>query len=310
MCANTLGETIAWSIDSPSLDVWQHHTGFVYGLDLSPDGTAVASVAWDRTLQVHHTAARLVNRTQNQDVLFGVRFSHDGNQIAYTSPTSLNVLSTDDWSTKAVMPALSYDIGTEAGVRPDFSPDGSFIACGSDAVPCIWTLPDGKLARQLTAHGGTVTDCRFIDDGRRLLSAGGAEIYMHDVHTNSVEKKYVMPGHLMSLAINADETMAAATTANNQLILIDLVNPNADPVTWWQTCPAYDTVFSADGSRLFVGCQDGIIRVWDTTRKQQVATLHAHSAYVHALEMMPDGTLVSGCGDHSVRIWRTPRQPR
>ena len=52
------------------------------------------------------------------------------------------------------------------------------------------------------------------------------------------------------------------------------------------------------------GCADDTVRLWDLATFQEVAELHGHMAYVHALAWSPDGTrLVSGSGDFTVRVW-------
>src|SRR5262249_46636012 len=66
----------------------------------------------------------------------------------------------------------------------------------------------------------------------------------------------------------------------------------------------YGLAFTPDGTRLAVGCADHTIRLWDVARRQQVAELRGHKAYVHAVTFSPDGTqLVSASGDWTVRIW-------
>ena len=60
--------------------------------------------------------------------------------------------------------------------------------------------------------------------------------------------------------------------------------------------------FSPDGSRLAVGANDGTIRIWDLSDKQEVALLRGHESYVQR----PDGSaLASVSGDTTVRLWET-----
>jgi WD40 repeat protein len=62
--------------------------------------------------------------------------------------------------------------------------------------------------------------------------------------------------------------------------------------------------FSPDGTRLAAGCRDNTVRLFDVASRQQVAELHGHTDYVHAVAWSPDGTrLVSGSGDYTVRVW-------
>jgi WD40 repeat protein len=61
---------------------------------------------------------------------------------------------------------------------------------------------------------------------------------------------------------------------------------------------------SPGGTGLDAGCRDNTIRLIDVASRQQVAELHGHTAYVHAVAWSPDGTrLVPGSGDFTVRVW-------
>ncbi|QRW00940.1 hypothetical protein RhiJN_28958 [Ceratobasidium sp. AG-Ba] len=69
---------------------------------------------------------------------------------------------------------------------------------------------------------------------------------------------------------------------------------------------------SADGTRIAVGCGDGIVKLWDARTGQQVGEpLHGHTHSVFSVGYSPDGAyIVSGSSDETVRIWdaRTGQQ--
>jgi hypothetical protein len=61
---------------------------------------------------------------------------------------------------------------------------------------------------------------------------------------------------------------------------------------------------SRDGLRLYLGCDDGSVRVWDTESGRVVAVLHGHGARVDCVAASPDGRhLASGSGDWRIHIW-------
>jgi len=62
--------------------------------------------------------------------------------------------------------------------------------------------------------------------------------------------------------------------------------------------------FDSDGKRALSGSDDGIIRLWDLAKGQQIRTFRGHTAAVTSVCFSPDGTqFLSGSNDKTVRLW-------
>jgi RNA polymerase sigma factor (sigma-70 family) len=65
-----------------------------------------------------------------------------------------------------------------------------------------------------------------------------------------------------------------------------------------------DVQFSADGQRIAVARDDGLAKVYDTAKGEEVTTLKGHSGIVFAVAFSPDGkTVVTGGDDNIARVW-------
>lgn len=78
-----------------------------------------------------------------------------------------------------------------------------------------------------------------------------------------------------------------------------------------ENAPIRHARFDRAGRRIFTGCMDGSIGVWDADSLNRVATLTGHTKQVIRMEMSRDGSaLITASVDGTVRLWnhQTPGQ--
>ena len=259
---------LEFDAEGRSSRVLRGHTGFVYNLAFSPDGSRIASTAWkEDVVNVWDPAeARLVasypaaaTGEQHGSDLYAVpavAFSRDGRRLVtgttretrnrdLVTGEALPVSDAAD-ATERFLATLGHAGGvrlTASGVK---SPDG---------------LTWGRLEPR--ADGDAFHAYAFRSDGRRLAACHADRVEIHDVATGS---------NLGTLR---------------------------GPIG-----KVYCAEFSPDGTRIATGGNDATVRIWDATTHEQLVALRGHEQYVKALAWSPDGRrLVSASGDKTLRIW-------
>jgi WD40 repeat protein len=167
-----------------------------------------------------------------------------------------------------------------------FSPDGNYLAgAGNDALVHLWNLKvsDGvKPTDTLPGHIRPVRDVVFSPDSLKIATAsedGTAKIW--DV--NSSRQLLTQEAAAYKVAFSRDG-MLLATAAPGTVSLWN-VGSFAAPLR---------VAFSADGSRLAISGEDGMVRIWDAyTRRALGPPLGPHpgpqEGKIYGLAFSPDG---------------------
>lgn len=272
------GEGLLWNMKDLAATVLNHDR-YVYHIAWSPDSRRLASAEFTaRNIRIWdvRTGALALNVTApvaNRPRFF---FTADGEQLLTSVARVRRKSQTDSFSTsdgsliRSDIPdaMLAEVAGYRAGLEPssidEFSPDGS--------------------VRVLRSRFGSDSDWRIIRDGKEVTipepSTGFRTIAWH-----CSGDWFVLGRNRGGLSIRDGET--AQETRQVPL-------PSA----------LYSLDLSPDGTRLAAGCEDGVLRLYDTRRWEIVLELPAHDSYIFRVRFSPDGTmLATASGDATVKIW-------
>jgi WD40 repeat protein/serine/threonine protein kinase len=254
--------------------VLRGHSGDVESLEYSPVGRQLASGARDGTIRLWDPATgrqQFVLRADGmQTPLFHYR--SDGKRI------------------------LSRETSTRAGMNK-------------------YRLWDATTGHQLavlgeSGHTGSWGASAFRPDGKRVVTADGNVLRMHDADTGR-QLKVLGPheGAVDRIAFSPDGKRFVVNQQDSPtpVYLRDGDNGEVVAILNDQNVPLYQIAFSADGSRLAttgLGPEGNNLRLWLTGSGKLIATMPGHTNMVNSLAFSPDGKrLVSAGYDQTGRLW-------
>jgi len=250
------------------------HGHFVQDVAISSDGQFALSGSWDGTLRLWDLNTGITTRRfvgHSKDVL-SVAFSADNRQIVSGSrDKTINL-----WNT---LGQCKFTI-TEGGHKEwvscvRFSPNLNtplIVSAGWDKIVKVWNLNQCKLKTNLVGHTGYVNTVTVSPDGS-LCASGGKDgtAMLWDLnegrHLSSLDAGNI----IHALCFSPIRYWLCAATASSIKIwdlesktCVDELRPANLPQQGKKTVPiqCISLAWSADGTTLFAGYTDNVIRVW------------------------------------------------
>jgi guanine nucleotide-binding protein subunit beta-2-like 1 protein len=249
------------------------HSHYVQDVAISSDGMFALSGSWDGTLRLWelttgNTARRFIGHTK--DVL-SVAFSADNRQIVSGSrDRTINL-----WNTLGQLKFVIQDEGHKEWVScVRFSPNPKLpliVSAGWDKIVKVWNLNQCKLRTNLIGHSGYVNTVTVSPDGS-LCASGGKDgtAMLWDLnegrHLSSLDAGDI----IHALVFSPIRYWLCAATADmikiwdlESKFTVGELKPDVQQSKKAVPIQCISLAWSADGSTLFGGYTDNIIRVWN-----------------------------------------------
>jgi len=250
------------------------HSHFVQDISVSSDGQFALSGSWDGTLRLWDlnfgtTTRRFVGHTK--DVL-SVAFSADNRQIVSGSRDRTIKL----WNTLGECKYTIDEQGhTEWVSCVRFSPNTqnpTIVSAGWDKLVKVWNLTNCKLKTNLVGHSAHVNSCTVSPDGS-LCASGGKDGTVRLWDLSEGKHLYSLDGGdtVNALTFSPTRYWLCAATQNgirvwdleSKSLIAELTKSHPDFQARLKDPAAISVAWSADGTTLFAGYTDNMIRVWE-----------------------------------------------
>jgi guanine nucleotide-binding protein subunit beta-2-like 1 protein len=248
------------------------HSHYVQDVAISSDGQFALSGSWDGTLRLWDLNSGTTTRSftdHSKDVL-SVAFSADNRQIVSGSRDKSIKL----WNTLGQCKFTITDEGHKEWVScVRFSPNLAaplIVSAGWDKMVKVWNLTNCRLRTNLIGHTGYVNTVTVSPDGS-LCASGGKDgtAMLWDLnegrHLSSLDAGDI----IHALVFSPIRYWLCAATASaikiwdlESKVCVDELKPEIKQSKKAVPIQCISLAWSADGTTLFAGYTDNVIRVW------------------------------------------------
>jgi len=240
-----------------------------------------------------------------QDKRHLVSASQDGKLIVWDAYTSNKV---------HMIPLRSSWVMTCA-----YAPSGNFVACGGlDNICSIYNLKtkegNVKVARELSAHTGYLSCCRFISDRQILTSSGDMSCMLWDIDAGMKTMEFEdHTGDVMSLSLSADKNIFVSGACDATAKVWDIRTGRCVQTFTGHESDINAVQFFPNGDAVGTGSDDASCRLFDL-RADRELNQYTHDNILCGITSVgftiSGRLLFAGYDDFNCNIWDTLKGER
>lgn len=296
------------------------HSGPVWGVALSRDGTIAVSASDDKTLKVWDVKRGLELRTLK---------GHSGpvRDVALSKDKQLAVSASDDktlrvWDVKKGLELRSLE-GHAGPVRDVALSNDSKIALSAsdDKTLKVWDVAAGLELRTLEGHTDAVVTVAMSEEcGLAISGSHDSTLRVWELNSWRLLRTLKAIASVDSVALSRDGRLAAYSTRERCFIPGEgsyAIVPRIEDAETGKTIRCFAgqrarvnaVTLTSDSQFMFTASEDRKVRIFKVDSGLQIGTLTDHSSDVTGVALSENGlTAASASSDRSLKIWDLTRR--
>ncbi|KAM7373654.1 hypothetical protein PAMP_008491 [Pampus punctatissimus] len=177
-----------------------------------------------------------------------------------------------------------------------FAPSGNLVASGGlDNICTVYNIKAAspKTVRELDAHTGYLSCCRFLSDTEIITASGDTTCCLWDLETG--KQKFFPNGHAIITGSDDCTCKMYDLRSDQEVIGYQDSSLNAGVTS---------LALSSSGRLIFAGYDDFNCHIWDSLKGEKVGVLSGHDNRVSCTGVPEDGMGVcTGSWDSFLKLW-------